>query len=56
MFTIDMESDEFGMETFHYDNREDMQAGLLRLVDMALLWAAKDGIARSFVVAEDKTD
>lgn len=52
-YTIEMESKTFGVETFDYDSKEEMQQALLRLVDCAMMWQKKDGVCRSFVVARN---
>ena len=52
-YIIQMESETFGTDVFHYYNKDAMQAGLLRLVDAALKWSRKDGIGRSFVIMEE---
>lgn len=52
-YIIQMESETFGTDVFHYYNKDAMQAGLLRLVDAALKWSRKDGIGRSFIIVEE---
>ena len=51
-YIIEMESKEFGTDTFEYDTKTQMQVALLQLVDNALEWYKEDGMARSFVAAE----
>ncbi len=53
-YIIEMESETFGTDVYEYDTKQEMQKGLLELVDKALRWSATDDIGRSFVVVEEK--
>lgn len=46
MKTVILESNEFGVEVFHYQTKREAEAGLKRLVKSAKAHEKKDGIQR----------